>query len=193
MSLKNPLGDFDVTDPRAMRALSHPVRLAILSQLQRNGPSTATQLAPQVGATPSVTSWHLRHLAEFGLIADDASPDRRQRYWKAVSRGFRFEMPDDDAGRAAGRALRDAMHESNLRQIVAWFETTAPYLDASWDRVAGASNTRVEVSAAEVEEITLGIEALLSPYVQRRDDDVPSGARPVRFVRYSMPERFDDE
>ena len=53
-----------------MRALAHPVRLAILSFLRRNGPTTATVLAPHVGATPSVPSLHLRHLAGFGLVTD---------------------------------------------------------------------------------------------------------------------------
>jgi len=88
-----------ITDPQAMRALAHPVRLAILSFLQRNGPATATALAPHVGATPSVTSWHLRHLAGFGLVADadpDEVPgDRRQRWWKAKARGFSVAMGDD--------------------------------------------------------------------------------------------------
>ncbi len=192
MSLKNPLGDFEITDPRAMRALSHPVRLAILSHLQRNGPSTATQLAPNVGATPSVASWHLRHLAEFGLITDDESPDRRQRYWKAVSRGFRFEMPDDDEGRAAGHQLREAMHAANLQQVQTWEATKAPRLDATWDRVAGAANTRVDVTADEAEQILAGMEALLAPYVQRSDEELPAGTRSVRFLRFSMPDPSDD-
>ncbi len=192
MSLKNLMGDVEVSDPRAMRALSHPVRLAILSQLQRHGPATATQLAPLVGATPSVTSWHLRHLASFGLIDDGESPDRRQRYWRAVARGFRFEMPDDEEGRAAGHLLRSAMHAANLQQVITWSEQTAPRLDVAWDRVAGASNTRVDVTAEEAEEILRGFEVVLAPYVRRDDSDVPPGARSVRFVRYSMPEADDD-
>jgi DNA-binding transcriptional ArsR family regulator len=185
------MGDFEITDPRAMRALAHPVRLAILSHLQRHGPSTATQLAPHVAATPSVTSWHLRHLAEFGLITDHESPDRRQRYWKATARGFRFEMPDDAEGRAAGHQLRQAMHGSNMRQVATWVDETAPHLDKEWDKVAGASNTRVEVTADEAEQIISGIEALLAPYVER--DHVPAGARSVRFLRYAMPAQADDD
>jgi DNA-binding transcriptional ArsR family regulator len=128
MSLKNPLGDIELEDPRTMRALSHPVRLAILSRLQRYGPATATQLAPNVGATPSVTSWHLRHLAGFGLVADADSPDRRQRYWRAVARGFRFEVPADEEGRAAGHLLRDAMHAQNMTQLASWTDNVQPHL-----------------------------------------------------------------
>src|SRR6187549_3633771 len=95
--MSNPLGDLELTDPAAMRALAHPVRLAILDRLRRDGPSTATELAPHVGATPSVTSWHLRHLAGFGLVRDgEPAGDRRQRRWEVVARGFRFETPADE-------------------------------------------------------------------------------------------------
>ncbi len=191
MSLTNRMGDVEITDPRTMRALSHPVRLAILSHLQRNGPATATQLSPHVEATPSVTSWHLRHLAQFGLITEAESPDHRQRYWRAVSRGFRFEMPDDPAGRAAGHELRETMQAANLQQILTWSQQTAPYLDATWDRVAGASNTGVDVTATEAADIINQIEEILVPYVSRPDADLPSGARPMRFVRYYMPAAGD--
>ncbi len=187
MSLTNRLGDVEITDPRTMRALSHPVRLAILSRLQRHGPATATQLSPHVEATPSVTSWHLRHLAQFGLITEADSPDHRQRYWQAVSRGFRFEMPDDPVGRAAGHQLREAMHAANLQQIVTWSQQAAPYLDPTWDRVAGASNTGVDVTATEAADIINQIEEILVPYVNRADADLPAGARPMRFLRYYMP------
>ena len=187
MSLKNPTGNFEVSEPHAMRALSHPVRLAILSRLQRYGPSTATQLAPHVGATPSVTSWHLRHLEGFGLVVDADSPDRRQRYWKAVARGFRFEMPDDEEGRAAGHLLRDAMHTQNLGQLVRWADRVQPSLDPVWDRIAGAANTRVDVTPEEAEQILAGMEELLAPYVQRTDEELPDGAGTVRFLRYAMP------
>jgi hypothetical protein len=134
-----------------------------------------------------VTSWHLRHLATFGLVTDAESPDQRQRFWKAVSRGIRFEMPDDEEGRAAGHLLRDAMHAQNLAQLVRWSEQVQPHLDAEWDRVAGAQNTRVDVTSEEADKILAGMEALLAPYVQRADAELPAGARSVRFLRYAMP------
>ncbi len=113
MSLTNPYGDVELAHPQAMRALAHPVRLAILSRLQRHGPSTASRLSPEVGATPSVTSWHLRHLATFGLVRDaERGEDARERWWEAVGRGFRFVAPDDPhdvEGQAAYRALTQQM------------------------------------------------------------------------------------
>ena len=193
MSLRNPYGDFEITDPQAMRALAHPVRLAALSWLQRHGPATATQLSEHVGASPSVTSWHLRHLATFGLVVDrpppDGGSDRRQRWWSAVSHGFRFDMPDTPEGTAAGRLLRAEMMNQVLGAVRQWLTETEPGLDPEWSRVAGSANTLLVVTRAEAEAIEDAIEQLLAPYVQRRDaGDSPADARPVRHLRMSLPE-----
>lgn len=195
MSLRNPYGDFEITDPQAMRALAHPVRLAALSYLQKNGPSTATQLSEHVGASPSVTSWHLRHLAEFGLVVDVPPPsgtDRRQRWWDAAARGFRYEMPDTPDGAAAGRLLRTEMLNQALEAAQHWLVESEPNLDPEWSRLAGSANTLLVVTLAEAEAIESAIEELLAPYVQRRDaGDVPADARPVRHLRISLPEATD--
>jgi DNA-binding transcriptional ArsR family regulator len=185
MSLTNPLGDLPITDSRAMRALAHPVRLAILSFLQRNGPATATALSPHVGATPSVTSWHLRHLAEFGLVTDAAPDevpgDRRQRWWKAKARGFRFETTDDPASQALG----DQLQAAALAQIERWVTETRPGLDVDWLRVSGLSNTMIKITADELDALAERIDEMLAPYVYR--DEPPPDARDVRVLRYYLP------
>jgi DNA-binding transcriptional ArsR family regulator len=192
MSLRNPYGDFEITDPQAMRALAHPVRLAALSYLQKNGPATATQLSEHVGASPSVTSWHLRHLASFGLVVDGPPPsgsDRRQRWWNAVARGFRYAMPDTPEGTEAGRLLRTEMMNQALESAQHWIAETEPVLDPEWSRLAGSANTLLVLTPAEAEAIESAIEQLLAPYVQRRDAGAtPDGARPVRYLRMSLPE-----
>jgi DNA-binding transcriptional ArsR family regulator len=190
------MGDVELTSPKAMRALAHPVRLAILSELQSKGPATATGLSPKVGASPSVTSWHLRHLASFGLVEDyDGGSDRRQRWWQATARGFRYQAPEDPAdhsGRAAYRMLSAQMLQAGLDQVRAWGETTEPRLEPEWLQVAGVSNTTVPVTREEAEEILGAIDELLGRFVRRRDNgEVPDAARPVRFLRYSLPEATD--
>src|SRR5256885_12393642 len=110
MPLKNRYGDLEITDPQALRALAHPVRLRILDRLQRHGPATATQLSEHVEASPSVVSWHLRHLAGFGLVTDwDGATSKRERWWQAAARGIRVDLPDDAEGQAAARQLGAAM------------------------------------------------------------------------------------
>jgi DNA-binding transcriptional ArsR family regulator len=192
MSLTNPFGDAQVTNPQAMRALAHPTRLAILTYLQRNGPATATTLSPHVGATPSVTSWHLRHLASFGLVVDadpDEVPgDRRQRWWKAIARGFSFELGGDEETRAAGRFLGDHLVAAAQAQVNEWISDVEPTLEPEWLRLSGLSNTSVPMTPAELETLTQQIDELIAPYVHRAEADAPREARIVRILRHYLPE-----
>jgi DNA-binding transcriptional ArsR family regulator len=192
MSLTNPLGDLPVTDPQAMRALAHPVRLAVLMHLQRNGPATATTLSPHVGATPSVTSWHLRHLATFGLVVDapaeEVPGDRRQRWWKAVARGFRFEATGDPAA----QMLADQMYAMSRQQVDQWMAETRPQLAPEWLRVATLSNTTVRLNLDELSTLAGQIDELLAPFVHR-GADAPDDARRVRILRQYLPSAPQDE
>ncbi|MET8638652.1 MULTISPECIES: helix-turn-helix domain-containing protein [unclassified Streptomyces] len=185
----NRLGDIEITDPKAMRALAHPVRLALLERLQRYGPATATQLSPHVGATPSVTSWHLRHLAGFGLVRDAAAGgDRRERRWEAVARGFRVEVPEGEEGQSAAHALSRQMFAGAADLPHRWLSETEPELEPRWRRIAGLANTRVVVTAEELAAIEDAMEAVLAPYVVRDPAQRPDGSRDVRLLRYVLPE-----
>lgn len=183
----NPYGDVELT-PRSMRALAHPVRLAILSRLQGHGPSTATALAPLVGATPSVTSWHLRHLAEHGLVRDaDVEADGRQRWWEAVGSGFRF-TPADEADLDAASLLSRVMFDQAAHLPGEWARDVEPLLEPEWRRSAGLSNTTIMATADELAGIESAIEDLLAPYVLRKGAAREGhGERPVRVLRYVLP------
>ncbi|SHM84556.1 ArsR/SmtB family transcription factor [Actinacidiphila paucisporea] len=193
MDADNLLGDLTISDPRAMRALSHPVRLAILDLLRRDGPASATELAREIDASPSGISWHLRHLAGFGLVRDsEPGTDRRYRRWEAVARGFRFEVPEDPSdveGRSAARLLSRQMFLQAGETPARWVADVEPGLDPVWRRLAGLSNTRVVLSPAELAAVEAEIERLLAPYVNREAADRPPDGRPVRLMRYVLPEQ----
>jgi DNA-binding transcriptional ArsR family regulator len=188
MSLTNPYGDLEISDPQALRALAHPTRLAILERLQRHGPATATQLSPHVGATPSVVSWHLRHLAKFGLVADwDGAASRRERGWQAVARGFRF-VPrdgDDDALQAARQLDRELIARATAYAAY-WIDNDEPRLPKAWQQEAGVANTRVKLTLDEMKAVELAMEEVLTAYVLRTEP--PPDARDVRFLRFVLPE-----
>ncbi|MEY9934415.1 DNA-binding transcriptional ArsR family regulator [Catenulispora sp. GP43] len=185
-------GDLVIDDPRMMRALAHPARLAIMDILRREGPASATEVAPRVGISPSAASWHLRHLAGFGLVRDgEPHPDGRARRWEAAVRGFRFETPaeaDDAEGFTAARTLMREMMAHALAFPGHWLADIEPGLDAEWSRAAGMSDTRVVVDAAELATILEGVEEVLAPYVNRDAAERPAGSRGVRLVRYALPE-----
>jgi DNA-binding transcriptional ArsR family regulator len=190
MSLTNAYGDLEISDPQALRALAHPTRLAILERLQRHGPATATQLSPHVGATPSVVSWHLRHLAKFGLVTDwDGAASRRERGWQATARGYRFVPRDGDSD--ALQAARQLDRERIIRATAytgQWLEHDEGRLPPAWRQESGLANTRVKLTLDEMRAVEAAIEQVLVPYVLRRDDAQPADARPVRLLRFVLPE-----
>ncbi|MGC4785330.1 helix-turn-helix domain-containing protein [Micromonospora zamorensis] len=193
MSLKNPYGDFEITEPQALRALAHPVRLAILEHLQRHGPATATGLSPHVGATPSVVSWHLRHLATFGLVTDwEGATSKRERWWQAAARGFRFTATDSVEGQSASQQLRGEMFARSADAPQQWLLSEEPRLDPEWRALAGIADTRFVATADELRQLEESIEELIAPYVRRKETSAPDGARIVRMLRYLLPEPGDD-
>lgn len=193
MTRENLYGDVEL-DARGMRALAHPSRLAILRRLQMSGPDTATGLSGPVGISPSVASWHLRHLAEHGLVRDaDRQGPGRQRWWEAVN-GFRFAVVDDDSASAAA-ALTSVLEQLDGDVTGRWRVEVEPHLDATWRRLSGRASTGIEVTPAEMELIEVGIERLLAPYVLRKDterSEWPAGTRAVQILRYTMPKLETD-
>ena len=71
-----------LTDPRAMRAVAHPVRIALLEVLGTEGPLTATQAGELIGESPTTCSFHLRQLAKYGFIEEVAGVAGRKRPWR---------------------------------------------------------------------------------------------------------------
>jgi DNA-binding transcriptional ArsR family regulator len=92
----NAVGDLVLTDPEAMRALAHPIRLALLDHLQREGPATAGELAAELEVPAPPIQEHLRELETFGLV----QPAEEDDSWSAVTKGLVFEIPDDPEGQA---------------------------------------------------------------------------------------------
>jgi len=74
-----------IADVPTMRAMAHPVRLALLEALGRREPLTATEAAEIVGESPSACSFHLRMLAKYGLVEDAGGATGRRRPWRRKS------------------------------------------------------------------------------------------------------------
>lgn len=141
-----------------------------------------------------MVSWHLRHLARFGLVKDwDGATSKRERGWQAAARGFRFEMSEDAEGHSAARQLQSEMFAQYADQPQRWLHRDEPRLPLSWRRLAGMANTRVMLTEAELRGLEEAVEDLIAPYVRRTEDEAPEGARGVRLLRYALPEATEDE
>ena len=88
-----------------LQVLAHPLRTRLLGALRLHGPATSTALAARLGTNSGATSYHLRQLAEAGLIEDD--PERsngRDRWWRAAHDATSWtsaDFEDDPDARAA--------------------------------------------------------------------------------------------
>jgi len=70
-------GPRTVTDAQTLRALAHPVRIALLEELIVSGPLTATEVGERIGESPTTCSFHLRQLARYGFVEEaGAAPGR---------------------------------------------------------------------------------------------------------------------
>src|SRR3954453_23158674 len=107
----------EVTDPKAMRALAHPVRIALLEALTIHAQLTATEAGELVGESPANTSFHLRQLAKYGYVEEAEGGTGRPRPSKRVALGMRFtEVHDDPEAAAAARELSRTMSHRYLER-----------------------------------------------------------------------------
>src|SRR5216683_7080410 len=74
-----------LTDPRALRALAHPIRMSLLGLLRTEGPLTATRAGELLGESSASCSFHLRQLAKYGLAEEAGGGRGRERPWQATA------------------------------------------------------------------------------------------------------------
>ena len=75
-------GRLNLTDPKAIRALAHPVRWALLEALGQAGTLTATQASEMLGESPANCAFHLRTLAKYGFVEEAGGGRGRERPWR---------------------------------------------------------------------------------------------------------------
>lgn len=163
-----------VSDPRALRALAHPLRLALLDRLMSFGGQTAAQCAQAVGSTASNCSYHLRILARVGLVEPGESADGRERPWRATATGLEF-APEDTKTTAAARAVDElslAREEELTRRAVAQQDELPP----EWRDAGTRHSYGLRLTAAELHELVSRIDALVRPYIALTREDTPGEA-----------------
>src|SRR4051795_8167098 len=124
----------ELTDPRAMRALAHPVRISVLELLLREGPLTATRAAALLDESPGNMSWHLQTLARYGFIEETGEGRGRARPWRLVAAGNRFGVSEDDPKQAqAAIQLERVFYERAIAQLREWLATQQTFA-TEWRR-----------------------------------------------------------
>ena len=180
-----PAGIHDLTDPRAIRALAHPVRLAILELLHAEGTANATEAARETGESPQSCSYHLRALAKYGFVREVESDDGRETRWKLSAEDIRVSTAGPPEARVASTLLQSHLLTRDDR-IVADYLQHEDELDDEWRDAAYFGSGSIVVTAEELRELAREIGTLLHKYEPRARTS-GEGARRVHFVVRAVP------
>ncbi|TDD67845.1 ArsR family transcriptional regulator [Jiangella aurantiaca] len=163
----------DLLTPLNVRALAHPVRLTLLRLLREDGPATASGLGERIGQSSGVTSYHLRTMAQAGLIVEEASlGNRRDRWWRAAHEAttFSFRVPgqagDTEQLEVAEQYLR-MVAQVGYERVLSWIGTLVERQDELTTLPWQLGEASLSLTHEEARELSEQIVALLARY--RRD------------------------
>jgi predicted ArsR family transcriptional regulator len=177
-----------ITDARAMRALAHPVRVALLEAVGRDGDITATRAAELLGESPGNMSWHLQTLAKYGFVEETGKGRGRSRPWRLTSRSRSFEtgMTDPESA-TAGEALERSFVDRAFELMREWWSRRLTY-PVKWRRAAFISETVTYLTDAELAAMLDEITAIYQRYREREEkQNRPAGALPVHLYAHGHP------
>jgi DNA-binding transcriptional ArsR family regulator len=186
----------ELTDGRVLAALAHPLRVALLYQLNALGSRTASQCAQALGETPANCSYHLRQLAKVGLVTREESGDGRERPWRSVYTGLSLHPPLDDADPevvTAARAVRASLANVEIEEharLARQYLRLEQRASREWREAASVNSYSLRLTAEELADLTQALDRAVRPYIGLTRDDPPREARPVHldFKAFLRPE-----
>jgi DNA-binding transcriptional ArsR family regulator len=174
-------------NPRSIRALAHPARLAIIDALATGEELTATQCAELTGLSPSATAYHLKLLERYGLAETAApGPDRRERPWRATGRQIQTDLDVSTPAGASAAAAVVATHIDTTRAIAVEFAAAGHAEPEEWRDAAVLSNADLWLTAEEFQRVGQELAAVIAAY---RRPARPAGSRQVRVMNVVVPRR----
>lgn len=165
------MGSSITPDIAGLRALSHPVRLRMLTLLRGEGPATATTLAARLDLNTGATSYHLRQLAQHGFIEEDTERgNARDRWWRAAHESTRTDFREKgvvDSDVEAYLTTVALMYADRMRAAV----SEMPFLPEAWRTVGTLSDWETRVTPAQAEALVRRIAEVIESTEESDGDD----------------------
>ena len=151
-----------ITDPTVMRALAHPVRMALIELFGVHPTLTATQASEALGESPANCAFHLRTLAKYGFVEEAGGGRGRERPWRASTKSQRIRLRssdlDSEQARVAAGALEQVWHDRVLARIRDVFVNRR--WSPEWEDAAGSSTTLAFLTPEELQTVQDEINAI---------------------------------
>lgn len=164
------MGSSITPDIAGLRALSHPVRLRMLTLLRGEGPATATTLAQRLDLNTGATSYHLRQLAQHGFIEEDTERgNARDRWWRAAHSSTRTDFREKgvvDSDVEAYLTTVALMYADRMRAAV----SEMSFLPEEWRTVGTLSDWELSLTPAQAEALVRTLAHTLEE-AEDSDDD----------------------
>ena len=176
-------------DARQIRVLAHPLRARLLSQLRLGGPATATGLAEALRTNTGATSYHLRRLADVGLVKEDSGGRGRERWWRPAHDVTSWER-DWYAGDPDALAAADWLTSNFARQLAERVEDwnhRAATEPEEWRAAVRFSDWIMRLSAGQVAAMTAELETVIERWRRETDEAPAPDARQVLLYLYPVP------
>ncbi|HEY6538966.1 MAG TPA: helix-turn-helix domain-containing protein [Candidatus Dormibacteraeota bacterium] len=181
-----------VSDARTIRALAHPVRIALIELLSIEGPMTATQASERIGESPTTCSFHLRQLARYGFVEEAGTGPGRNRPWKMTTIGM-TAAPSESDGEAdtALTLLRRLFRERYLGRLQTW-DDTRPRYPQEWRDAGNESQFVMFATPTEARAVSQEVFSIMMRYRDRltQPELRPEGALPVEGLFFLYPLRL---
>jgi DNA-binding transcriptional ArsR family regulator len=174
-------------DPRALRALAHPARQRLITELFSGRVLTATEAAEIVDLTPSAVSHHLRVLEKWGLARRAAATgDARERPWEATARRLNLRSRAAIGNQAAMQSVIAAIIDEFAKDVSAF---VASVDDEPWrETYQGMSRGELWLTRDEARKLSKDLEALVEPLDKGRSAvKHPKGARRAAMTWSLVP------
>jgi DNA-binding transcriptional ArsR family regulator len=166
-------------DRRQLRALAHPLRVRLLGALRTDGPATATTLARTLDTNTGATSYHLRQLADAGLVVEEPDRAGRQRWWRAaheLSSWRPVDFEDDPDASAASDWIQGFGLRLLTEEAERWLATRADYSRA-WREAASFGDRMLRLTPARLRALADELQDVL-----RRHDREPDAGEDTEQV-----------
>ncbi len=173
-----------------IRALAQPLRLRLLGQLRLAGSATATTLAARLGTNTGATSYHLRQLAEVGLVIEEERPGSgRQRWWRAAHdmSSFRRSYYEGDPEATAAAEWLEAQQVSRFAELAQNWRRALPDEPEAWQETAEISDYMLRLGSDQTRAMLREIEAVVDRYRRAGVDDPGPDARLVALYVSALP------
>ena len=178
-----------ISDPQAIKALAHPIRLDLLELVGRVGPVTAAQCGRALDVSQANCSFHLRQLAKYGFIEDAGQGrDRRERLWRVTDLRLHLAGPQD-LDPAIALQLNRVVVEREMARIIDFTER-APGEPAEGRAASSTMSATIAMTAEDLAAVKERWLEALAPHVaafEAADGKLRPGQRFVRFFTAAAP------